>query len=122
MSLRRRLNHLASIYRPVATEDKYGDLGDVTAGDALILDAPCYLYVYTTPKSRESEDTGAGDASIVHNKIIFLPDVDLQMHDIVVLTAGPNAGRIFRIINPPNNVVGHHIEVIADEYNGPLEI
>lgn len=117
MSVVGRLNHRASIYRPLGTVDRLGDVvvRPRPTGEPTYENVRCYLY---SPRITDTEDRGPGNQRIGHDKMMFKSNQDVDFNDIVVITKGPNVGKKYKVTNV-QNVMDRHKEVTVDVYYGP---
>ena len=72
-------------------------------------------------RSRAPEtDVGAGHAPTGSIRWYGLPTIDVQPRDVCEVIAGPDAGRLWEVNEPPTRPRGHHTQVDCIEWNGKL--
>ena len=103
MSIARLFDHTAQVYRLTETVDEYADAVNsyATQGDPL----PCAI---VPPKFRPAQ-TDAGAELQGVTEVYLAADADVEMNDVLDVTAGPEAPTKYIVLSTAHPR-GHHTE------------
>lgn len=112
----RLFDHTVNLHRPNEARDEYG--GTTTTYTAVITGTEPNAAL--VPPKRRLRGYGAGEAPAGETELYVAADADVQRRDVVEVTAGPEAGTTWRVLDV-HTPRGHHTEATVEFYTGELE-
>lgn len=117
MSLRGLFDTEVAIWR--ATTSK-GALREEVRTYARVLDPPGIPNACVNRPNAPVADVGPGIEPVGTRRIYMLPSTNVQTRDIVEIVAGPDAGAVLEVDEPPTRPRGHHVQLDCRLWNGRL--
>jgi hypothetical protein len=99
------------------TEDASGPLADVTRTLSAQGVEPCFVDY----QPGMLIDPGHGEQESVRRRIFLLPDTAATERSVLLLVAGPELGKAYRVLSDLMPA-GHHVEAQAERYHGVMPV
>jgi hypothetical protein len=105
------LRNKVTVYRPQGTRDAYGDVGGYSAGET--------FFVAIKRDNSGLRDYGAGDQPVIAAKGMARYGVNVQIRDVLNVTAGPEEGTKWRVL-AAFHPGARHTDLVLEQFTGSV--
>lgn len=111
------MDHEVAIWRPTTV---LGEMREEIRTYVRVLDPPGVPNAMVNRPRAPLANSGPGLTPTGTRRIYMATGTDVQPRDVVELVAGPDAGDVIEIDEPPTRPRGHHVQLVGRLFDGRL--